>query len=50
MEVITVVAKHTTMNNKSCTIVAFFDTSTYLFLLLLEISQHCLNCVPTSSK
>jgi len=31
MEVIAVVAKHTTMNSESCTITAFFDTSTYLF-------------------
>jgi len=50
MKVVAVIGKHAIMNNEPCAITAFFDINTYLFLLLLKISQHCLNCVSTNSK
>jgi len=39
LEIIAVIAKHEQRTTAYCAITTFFDT--YLFLLLLEISQHC---------
>jgi len=50
LEIVAVIAKHATINNESYATTAFFDTNTYLFLLLLKISQHYFNCVLTVKK
>jgi len=42
LEVVADIAKHVMMNSEPWMTTVFFDTSSYLFLLLLEISRHCL--------